>query len=252
MRKARSDREFLPAALSILETPPSPVKVWLIWAICALFAFAVAWSYFGRIDIIAVAQGKIQPTGRVKTVQPVDGGKVVAVHVENGGHVAPGEVLIELDAAETSADYENAHTALQGYRAERLRRMAALAAVQEASIGTQASIDWPEDIPPANRAREELVLHGDLRQLAVGVKSLEAQLAQKRAEQDRLTRTIAAQQILIATLTERVTMRSTLQATQSGTKSAVIDAQETLQIQETALATQKGQLAGSSASSCSK
>ena len=243
MRKARSDREFLPAALSILETPPSPVKVWLIWAICALFAFAVAWSYFGRIDIIAVAQGKIQPTGRVKTVQPVDGGKVVAVHVENGGHVAPGEVLIELDAAETSADYENAHTALQGYRAERLRRMAALAAVQEASIGTQASIDWPEDIPPANRAREELVLHGDLRQLAVGVKSLEAQLTQKRAEQDRLTRTIAAQQILIATLTERVTMRSALQATQSGTKSAVIDAQETLQIQETALATQKGQLA---------
>lgn len=146
MRKARSDREFLPAALSILETPPSPVKVWLIWAICGLFAFVIAWSYFGRINIIAVAQGKIQPTGRVKTVQPVDGGKVVAVHVENGKHVAPGEVLVELDAAETSADYENAHTALQGYRAERLRRMTALAAVQEASVNTQASIDWPEDI----------------------------------------------------------------------------------------------------------
>ena len=79
--------------------------------------------------------------------------------------------------------------------------------------------------------------------MAVGVKTLEAQLTQKKAEQERLTRTIAAQQILIATLTERVTMRSTLQATQSGTKSAVIDAQETLQIQETALATQKGQLA---------
>jgi hemolysin D len=243
MRKARSDREFLPAALSILETPPSPVKVWLIWAICSLFAFVIAWSYFGRIDIIAVAQGKIQPTGRVKTIQPVDGGKVVAIHVENGRHIVPGEVLVELDAAEAGADYENAHTALQGYRAERLRRTTALAAVQEASIDTQARIDWPEDIPPANRAREELVLHGDLRQLAVGVKSLEAQLAQKRAEQERLKRTIAAQQILIATLTERVTMRSTLQATQSGTKSAVIDAQETLQIQDTALETQKGQLA---------
>ncbi len=90
MRKARSDREFLPAALSILETPPSPVKVWLIWAICGLFAFVIAWSYFGRIDIIAVAQGKIQPTGRVKTIQPVDGGKVVAIHVENGRAYRPG------------------------------------------------------------------------------------------------------------------------------------------------------------------
>ena len=150
MRKARSDREFLPAALSILETPPSPVKVWLIWAICGLFAFVIAWSYFGRIDIIAVAQGKIQPTGRVKTIQPVDGGKVVAIHVENGKHVGAGEVLIELDAAEAGADYTDALTALQGYRAERLRRMTALAAVQEETIDTQASIDWPEDIPPPN------------------------------------------------------------------------------------------------------
>ncbi len=245
MRKARSDREFLPAALSILETPPSPVKVWLIWAICSLFAFVIAWSYFGRIDIIAVAQGKIQPTGRVKTIQPVEGGKVVAIRAENGRHIGAGEVLVELDAAEAGADYTDALTALQGYRAERLRRTTALAAVQGGSVNTEAGIDWPEDIPPPKRVREELVLLGDLRQLAVGVKSLEAQLAQKKAEQKRLTETIVAQQILIATLQERVTMRSTLQATQSGTKSAVIDAQETLQIQETALATQKGQLAES-------
>ncbi len=241
----RSDRQFLPAALSILETPPSPVGVLLIWAICGLFAFVLGWSYFGRIDIIAVAQGKIQPTGRVKTIQPVDGGKVVAIHAENGRHVAPGDVLIELDAAETGADYADALTALQGYRAEKLRRSAALGAVQSDSVDVQARIDWPDDIPLPKRAREELVLRGDLKQLAAGVKSLDAQLGQKRAEQKRLEETIAAQQTLIATLAERVTMRSTLQATQSGTKSAVIDAQETLQVQQTALATQKGQLAES-------
>ena len=243
MKKARSDREFLPAALSILETPPSPVKVRLIWAICALFAFAVAWSYFGRIDIIAVAQGKIQPTGRVKTIQPMEAGKVVAIHVENGKHITQGEVLIELDAEEARADYLDALNALQSYRAERLRRLAALNAVQADRVETEAKMEWPHDIPEAVRGREELVLRGDLRQLAVNVKSLEAQLLQKQAEQKRLSETIAAQQTLVATLQERVTMRATLQATQAGSKAAVIDAQESLQIQQTALATQKGQLA---------
>ena len=244
MRKARSDREFLPAALSILETPPSPVKVWLIWAICGLFAFVIAWSYFGRIDIIAVAQGKIQPTGRVKTIQPVEGGKVVAIHVENGKHVGRGRGSHRTRRRRSGRRLYGCADGLAGLP----RRTAApdrppWPRFKRRPSIREASIDWPEDIPPPKRAREELVLLGDLRQLAVGVKSLEAQLTQKKAEQKRLTETIAAQQTLIATLQERVTMRSTLQATQSGTKSAVIDAQETLQIQETALATQKGQLA---------
>ena len=130
MAKARADREFLPAALSILETPPSPVKIRLIWTICGLFVFVIAWSYFGRIDIIAVAQGKIQPTGRVKTVQPIETGKVVAIHVENSKHIRTGETLIELDAAEAGADYADAMAALVSYRAERLRRLSALDAVR--------------------------------------------------------------------------------------------------------------------------
>jgi len=243
MRKVRADREFLPAALAILETPPSPVKVWLIWTICGLFAFGIGWTYYGRIDIIATAQGKIQPTGRVKTIQPVETGKVIAIHAANGQHVEAGQILVELDDAEAKADHADALNALLGFRAERLRRLRALSAVQSAKIETGAAIDWPEEVPAAMRLREERVLGGDLRQLAANVKSFDAQIIQKKAEQKRLEETIAAQKTLIATLQERVTMRTTLEATQAGSKASRIDAQETLQIQETALATQKGQLA---------
>jgi hemolysin D len=242
-RAGRADREFLPAALAILETPPSPAKVWLIWTICGMFAFAVAWTYWGRIDIIATAQGKIQPRGRVKTIQPIETGKVIAIHAANGKHVEPGQVLIELDDAEAKADHADAATQLLAFRAERLRRLRALSAVEGASIETGAAIDWPEEVPLSMRAREERVLSGDLRQLAANVKSLDAQIGQKKAEQQRLEETIAAQKTLIATLQERVTMRVTLEATQAGSKAAVIDAKETMQVQETALATQKGQLA---------
>jgi hemolysin D len=242
MKKMRADREFLPAALAILETPPSPAKIWLIWSICGLFAFMIAWSYYGRIDIIAVAQGKIQPTGRVKTVQPIDSGKVVAIRAENGRHVSAGEILIELDSAEANADHAEALTALLSFRAERIRRLTALSAVQLEGVDAGASIEWPDGFPSSMRQREERVLRGDLRQLAANVKSLDAQLAQKKAEQKRLAETITAQETLVATLQERVTMRSILEVKQAGSKAAVIDAQETLQVQQTTLATQKGQL----------
>jgi hemolysin D len=66
---ADRDREFLPAALEILETPPSPIRIWLLQAICALVAISIGWMFIGRIDVIAIAQGKVQPAGRVKLVQ---------------------------------------------------------------------------------------------------------------------------------------------------------------------------------------
>ena len=52
------DREFLPAALEILETPPPPLPVALMLTICAVFAAALAWSFFGRLDVNAVAPGQ--------------------------------------------------------------------------------------------------------------------------------------------------------------------------------------------------
>jgi hemolysin D len=73
----RRDYEFLAPALEVLETPPSPVKTALILTICAFVAASLIWTYFGRLDIIAVAQGKVQPVGRTKIVQPLIIGKVV-------------------------------------------------------------------------------------------------------------------------------------------------------------------------------
>ena len=93
-----SDREFLAPALEIVETPPSPVKVAFLWIICALVLTALLWSYLGRVDIVASAQGKFQPTGRVKVVEPLETGRVEEIRVANGSMVEAGDVLVELDA----------------------------------------------------------------------------------------------------------------------------------------------------------
>ena len=96
----RDDQEFLPAALSLIETPPSPTRLKLSMTICALIVGALVWSWFGHFDVIAEAQGKFQPAGRVKVVQPIDSGRVLAIHAVNGAHVNAGDVLIELDPRE--------------------------------------------------------------------------------------------------------------------------------------------------------
>ena len=242
LRPVRSDQEFLPAAISILETPPSPVRVVLIWTISLLAAVAIGWSYFGRIDIIAIAQGKIQPTGRVKTVQPVEPGRVTAIFVENGKRVAAGQPLIELDPAEARAEEAASNDAVIGYKAERARRRIALEAAAGREIGNIKNATWPGDLPDDARRRQERVLKGDLDQLATSVRSIDAQARQKEAEAERLGAMIIAETALITTLRERVAMRSELAKKGATARSSVIDALESLQYQETTLATQKGQL----------
>ena len=215
----------------------------LLIIICAFVAVALVWSYFGRIDIIATAQGKFQPTGRVKIVQPLDTGKVLASYVENGRHVQQGDVLVELDPSEGAAEVAQYVTSVASFRAEALRRRIAIEAARANRIANPPAIAWPPDIPLAIRLREERVIASDLGQLNAQVASLNAQANQKTAERTRLASTINAQKQLIATLQERVQMRTSLVEKLAGSRADLISAVETMQYQQTALAQQVGQLA---------
>ena len=242
-RAPRADQEFLAPALEVLETPPSPVRMALILIICALVVVALGWAWFGRVDIIAVAQGKIQPAGRVKVIEPLETGRVRALHVANGQHVAKGDILVEFDSSEALADETAAADGLASLRAEIVRRKAALAAAAARSFEPPPRIAWDESEPALLREREDAVLAADLNQLSAQLASIEAQRAQKQAERDQLVKTIETQKRLIATLQQRVDMRTTLVNERAGAKAAVIDATETLQYQQTQLAIQQGQLA---------
>jgi hemolysin D len=103
-RRAQEELAFLPAALEIVETPPSPIGRAIGVTIIALFCVALIWATFGHVDIIASASGKVVPSGRVKLIQPFETGVVRAIHVRDGQGVKAGEVLIELDPSITAAE----------------------------------------------------------------------------------------------------------------------------------------------------
>lgn len=101
------ETEFLPEALEIVETPPSPIGRLIIWVIISAFIFALAWSWFGRVDIVAVGQGRIVPVGQVKTLEAPETGIVREIFIKNGDKVKAGEILIKLDPTIASADAES-------------------------------------------------------------------------------------------------------------------------------------------------
>ncbi len=95
---------FLPAARALQESPPSPGGRALTWLILGVFAAGVAWSYLGFVDVVAVAQGRVIPSGYSKPVQAAETGSVVAIHVRDGKPVEAGELLLELDSEKAEAD----------------------------------------------------------------------------------------------------------------------------------------------------
>ena len=61
-----------------------------------LFCAALVWSWWGTVDIVASATGKIVPSGRTKVIQPFETGVVRAILVQDGRAVKAGDVLVEL------------------------------------------------------------------------------------------------------------------------------------------------------------
>lgn len=100
------DYDFYPPATEILEKPPSPAGRFLVWVIVSLFALAIIWSFFGEIDEVVVAPGKVITVGYTKTLQAEDKGIVKNILVKNGQHVKKGEVLLELDPTYSESDLQ--------------------------------------------------------------------------------------------------------------------------------------------------
>jgi hemolysin D len=96
--------EFLPAYLRIQREPPSPLPRGVLYCLLALLICIVLWSVFGRLDIIASADGKLVPRSYLKIVQPADGGIVREILVEEGATVLAGQALVRLDPSLAEAD----------------------------------------------------------------------------------------------------------------------------------------------------
>lgn len=106
------EADFLPAALEVAERPVSPTARVVTWVLVIGLALTIAWTVFGRVDVVASAPGTLIPTGNIKLVQSPGAGVVRAIYVRNGDVVRKGQALLDLDPTIVGADLAAAEKAL--------------------------------------------------------------------------------------------------------------------------------------------
>ena len=185
-RREKDELAFLPAALEIVETPPSPIGRAIGATIIALFCLALIWASFGHVDIVASASGKVVPSGRVKLIQPFETGVVRAIHVRDGQSVKAGDVLIELDPTMTTAEQEHIKNDLIAAQLDIARLRAALSD----SDDPESEFQPPAGASPELVAMQRQFLARQIEEYRAKLASLDRQRAQKEAERDTIAATI--------------------------------------------------------------
>jgi hemolysin D len=173
--KPQAEHEFLPAALEIMEKPPSPGLRILTLTLCSLFAIAILWSFIGKVDVVAVATGKTLPQANVKIIQPIEIGAVRTIHVRNGQKVKKGQLLIELDPTIAGADEAQAGRGLMSAQIVEARNRALLSHMSGRSSRFDAPSGTPSDVDATQRTL--------IRSSIAEYEAERASLTQARAEQ---------------------------------------------------------------------
>src|SRR3984893_6623098 len=202
----RDELAFLPAALEIVETPPSPIGRAIGASIIAIFVLVLAWASLGHVDIVATATGKIIPTGHSKVIQPFETGVVRAIRVPDGQSVAAGDVLIELDPTINESETAPLHSDLQSAQLDIARLHAALADTDD----PLAAFNPPEGANPTLVAMERQFLVAQVTEHKAKIAALDGQKAQKEAELATISATIDKFDAVIPTIQERVNIRKVL------------------------------------------
>jgi hemolysin D len=199
---------FLPAALSLQETPVHPAPRRLAWGLMLLFAIALTWSIFGQVDIVAVAPGRIMVSDRTKLIQPLEVSVVRAVLVKDGDKVKAGQVLVELDPTSATADKTSVQEQRKAQASEMLRTRALLQVLSNQKLNAQViprlepdlaqNLDWTHAEHAATLA-----------QLQSEWQDIRAKLAKYDAETQRHLAEAATVQASIAKLETTVPMAQT-------------------------------------------
>jgi hemolysin D len=237
-RRESHELAFLPAALEIVETPPSPIGRAIGVSLIVLFCLALVWASVGHLDIVASATGKIVPSGRVKLIQPFETGVVRAIHIRDGQSVKAADVLIELDPTMTAAEEGHIKNDLVAAQLDTARLRAAL----NDGDNPEGEFHPPADASPALVNMQREFLAKQIEEHRAKIASLDRQGAQKEAERATVAATIQKLEASTPLIQERVDIRKYLTDKELGSKLTYLETLQQLSENEKDLLVQRSRL----------
>jgi len=227
-QKVLSDRdiyEFMPAAIEIQNTPASPVGRTIIYSILLLFTIAVLWACFGRIDIVATAQGKVVPSERVKIVQPLETAAIESIHVEEGQSVKAGDPLITLNTNITQADVRRFREEWRGVALKQLRLSELARWFRSAGVAEQSlKAEDPQLIPYLEAHRS--LLDQEIAELRASLANVQQESDRLRAEQKMVRAEVQKNRRLLEVMNERVAVYDQLQREGTGSRMEFLEVKQ--------------------------
>ncbi|PWC40604.1 HlyD family type I secretion periplasmic adaptor subunit [Azospirillum sp. TSO35-2] len=243
----RDEIDFLPDALEIMERPPSPTVRTFSAVIMLAFATACAWAWFGHIDVVAVAQGRVVPSGRTKTIQPMEAGVVHAIRVEDGQLVKAGQTLVELDQTGSVADRDRTASDLSAARAEAARLRAALAVVNDGTDPDRAFVA-PAGLAPDLERMQRQLLASQIAEQRAKLAALDREQARREADHATVVQTITKLNATLPLIRERAEALFDLSKRGTSSRFQYLQLQQDLVGQEQELLVQKIKLTEADAS----
>jgi len=192
-KRMADEAAFLPAALSLQETPPHPAPRRLAYALIGLFLLALGWSVFGEVDIVAVAPGRIVVSERTKVIQPLERSVVKRVLVKDGEHVKAGQSLVELDPTAATADKASVEEQLKASVSDAIRAGALLKGLQGGSTELRAppAMDLPKDWSAAEKAATQAQLVAEWNEIGAKLARSAAEINHRKAEAETMREAVA-------------------------------------------------------------
>ncbi len=178
--------DFSPGLLRIQAKPPTPFARAVLYGLLILFSLLMIWAIFGKLDIVASAEGKLLPQSYLKIVQPSEQGVIREIMVIEGQHVQAGEILMRMDTTLSDADGREINSDYLGKQIA-LRRI-------DAELANKRFERLPND--------DAALFNAEFNQYSANRKALETAQAEERALHARAQSEMASAQTISNKLTQ--------------------------------------------------
>ena len=245
--KGKQEREFLPEALEIVETPALPMARFILLFICFAAGLALVWAFLGKLDVHASLEGQLIPSGKIKVVEPLGqssmGHAIVRkIYVKNGEEVQEGDLLLELNPTEREANLEQVINEHRIAQVEVLRFRAMIEIGRSDMELEFAALDRIEGVGEDVHRIHEDYLRGEVDARQAQLRSIDADILQLEAERMRLINTIATRKKVVRTLEVELERKQKLSKKGYASGQEVLVAQRALFSEQTLLVAEQGQV----------
>lgn len=103
---------------TVLDQPSARFPQGLILAGITSMLVLLSWAWWGKIDEVGTASGKLIPQGATYKIETIGSGRVSQIEIKEGDFVRAGQILVRLDTEVVAQEVQRLEQLLQGYKNE--------------------------------------------------------------------------------------------------------------------------------------